>query len=116
MQAAGARQLVGRGIVGDALDRQHADEKIGDGQKAQPDAGRFGPIRFGLNICEAPGGKKRLHGIVQVVAGERLADFERRSRHQRRRFFRRNAGQLDLINRQSQIGRDGSEVRSGLRG
>ncbi len=99
LQAGGAGQLVRGRIGGDAFDRHHAHEKIGDRQKAQPDAGGFGAIRFGLNIGEPSGGKKSLHRVVQRVARERFADLERRGRQQRSRFFRRNARQLDLINR-----------------
>ena len=80
-------------------DHHHAHEKIGDRQKAQPDAGGVGAIRFGLNIGEASGGKKSLHRVVQRIARERFADLERRGRQQRRRFFGRNARQLDLIDR-----------------
>ena len=69
-------------IGGDAFDQHHAHEKIGNRQKAQPDAGGFGAIRFGLNIGEPSGGIKRLHRVVQCVTGERFADLERRGRQQ----------------------------------
>ena len=99
LQAGGAGQLVGGRIVRNAFDRQHAHKKIGDRQKAQPDAGSVGAIRFGLNVGEAPGGKKSLHRVMQRFARERFADLERCGREQRSRFFRRNPRQLDLINR-----------------
>jgi hypothetical protein len=99
LQAAGACQLVGGRIGGDAFGSSPCPQKIGSRQKAQPDAGGVGAIRFGLNIGEAAGGKKSLHRIVQRIARERFPDLERRGRQQRSRFFRRNAGQLDLINR-----------------
>ncbi len=57
--------------------------------------------------------KKSLHRVVQRVARKRFADLERSGRQQRRRFFRRNTRQLDLINRQAEIGRDSSELVSG---
>ena len=88
LQAGRAGQLVGGRIGGHTFDRHHADKVIGDGQKAQAHAGGGGAVRFGLNVGEASGGKKGLHGVVQVFARESCADFERRRRQQRSNVFR----------------------------
>ena len=110
LQTGRADQLVGGRVAGNAFHGDHAHEKIGDRQKAQANAGSVGAIGFGLNIGEAPGGKKGLHGIVQVFASENFANPERRGGEQRSRFLRRNSRQLDSIDGQAEIGGDGSEV------
>jgi len=99
LQAGRAGQLVHGGIVGNAFDGNHAHKKISHRQKAQPDAGRFRAIRFGLNIGEASGGEKSLHGVVERLARERFADLERSGCQQRGRFVRGNARQFKLVDR-----------------
>ena len=99
LQAGSARELSRRRIVGDAFNRHYAHEKIGDGQKTQPDAGGVGAIGLRLNVCESSGGKEGLHRVVQGFTRERFADPERRGRQQRCLFFPRNPRQFDFVDR-----------------
>ncbi len=75
LQPGRARQLVLRRVGGDALDGHDADKKVGDGNEAEPDAGRLRAIHFRLNVGEASAGKQSFHGVVQVVARQRVADL-----------------------------------------
>src|ERR1700691_300692 len=113
LQSGGAGQLILQRIVRNALDRYYAYEKISDCQKAQTDAGGFGAICFGLNIGETSGGKKSLHGVMQIFSRQWFADLKRSGRQEHCRFFRGNARQFDQINGQAEIGTNGSKLRCG---
>jgi hypothetical protein len=77
LQASSARQLIGGRVEGNSLDGDDAYKKIRRRQEAKPDAGSFGPFYFRLNIGKPARGEERLYGIVEGIAGQGIADFER---------------------------------------
>ena len=75
LQAAGASQLIRGGIGRNAFHDYHANEKIGDGEKAHADSGSIGACGFCLYVGEASGGKKRLDGVVEIFSCQGFANF-----------------------------------------
>lgn len=110
LEAGGAGELVRRWIGGDSLNGDNAYEQIGDGHEAEPDAGG-GRVGLRLNIGESAHSKKALHGVVKILAGERLADFQAADCEHGGDFLGRKTGEFDLVDRQAEIGGDGSELR-----